>query len=291
MRARVLAAALALAASTSALAACGSDDADSNAADSGTTATTASATCDKASLPLITAGKLTIATDKPAYPPYFVDDKPENGEGFESAVAYAIADELGFAKTDVTWKVVPFNASFRPGKKDFDFDVNQISITDARKKAVDFSSPYFTAPQAVVALDGTSAASAKSLADLKGAKLGVQVGTTSLDAAKASIAPSTDPQVFNDSNDTVQALKTKKVDAIVVDLPTALYLTAAELDNAKVVGQFDAPGGDQWGAAIQKGSALTACVTQAVDKLEADGTLGKLQDKWITKAADAPELS
>ncbi len=288
MRARAYAATLLLAATTG-LAACGSDDSDSTAAD-GTTAATTAATCDKASLPLTTAGKLTIATDKPAYPPYFEDDDPTNGKGFESAVAYAIADELGFAKEEVTWKVVPFNASFKPGDKDFDFDVNQISITEPRKKAVDFSDPYFTAPQAVLALDGTAAAKATSLAELKDSKLGVQVGTTSLDAAQAAIAPSSDPQVFNDSNDTVQALKTKKVDAIVVDLPTALYLAAAEIDNAKVVGQFQAEGGDQWGAVLAKGSGLTACVNQAIGKLQSSGKLAELQKTWITEAADAPEL-
>lgn len=288
MRARAYAATLLLAA-TAGLAACGGDDSDSTAAD-GTTAATTAATCDKASLPLTTAGKLTIATDKPAYPPYFEDDDPTNGKGFESAVAYAIADELGFTKEEVTWKVVPFNASFKPGDKDFDFDVNQISITEPRKKAVDFSDPYFTAPQAVLALDGTAAAKATSLAELKDSKLGVQVGTTSLDAAQAAIAPSSDPQVFNDSNDTVQALKTKKVDAIVVDLPTALYLAAAEIDGAKVVGQFQAEGGDQWGAVLAKGSGLTACVNQAIGKLEASGKLAELQKTWITEAADAPEL-
>ncbi len=289
MRARAYAATLLLAA-TAGLSACGGDDSDTTA-DSSTPAGTTAASCDKASLPLTTAGKLTIATDKPAYPPYFEDDDPSNGKGFESAVAYAIAGELGFTKDEVAWKVVPFNASFKPGDKDFDFDVNQISITEPRKKAVDFSDPYFTAPQAVLALDGTPAAKATSLAELKDSKLGVQVGTTSLDAAKAAIAPSSDPQVFNDSNDTVQALKTKKVDAIVVDLPTALYLAAAEIDNAKVVGQFQAEGGDQWGAVLAKGSGLTACVNQAIGKLESSGKLAELQKTWITEAADAPELS
>lgn len=290
MRARAYAAALLVATST-ALAACGGDDSGSTASDTAATTTAATtATCDKASLPLVKSGTLTIATDKPAYPPYFEDDDPTNGKGFESAVAYAIATELGFSKDEVSWKVVPFNASYKPGKKDFDFDVNQISITEPRKKAVDFSSPYFTAPQAVLALEGTDAAKATSLAELKDAKLGVQVGTTSLDAAKAAIAPSSDPQVFNDSNDTVQALKTKKVDAIVVDLPTALYLSAAEIDGSKVVGQFEAEGGDQWGAVLAKGSGLTACVSQAIDKLQADGTLAELEKTWITEAAGAPEL-
>jgi polar amino acid transport system substrate-binding protein len=271
----------------SALAACGSSDDTSSSSSSAKP--TASATCTKDSLATRTKGQLTVATDKPAYPPYFEDDKPSNGKGFESAVAYAIADKLGFARGDVKWTVVPFNSSYAPGPKKFDFDVNQISITSARKKRVDFSSPYFTAPQAVVALNGTGAAKATSLADLQSAKLGVQVGTTSLDAVQTVIKSSKDPQVFNDSNDTVRALKTKRVDAVVVDLPTAFYLTGAQIDNAKIVGQFNAPGGDSWGALLEKGSKLTPCVSKAVDELKADGTLSKLQNESMG-GDSAPQL-
>jgi polar amino acid transport system substrate-binding protein len=289
MRVRALAAALLVSAST-ALAACGSDDQD-QASTAGSTPATTAASCEKASLPLTTAGKLTIATDKPAYSPYFEDDDPTNGKGFESAVAYAIAGQLGFDKADVTWKVVPFNASFKPGSKDFDFDLNQVSINDARKKAVDFSSPYFTTPQAVLALKTSSAAKATSFADLKDAKLGVQVGTTSLDAVTSSIAPSSQPQVFNDSNDVVAAIKSKRVDAVVVDLPTAIYLANVELTGATVVGQFQAAKADDWGAVLAKGSGLTSCVSQAVDKLKADGTLAKLQKQWITDTSGARDLS
>ena len=222
--------------------------------------------CDPASLELKTDGTLTVGTDKPAYPPYFEDDDPANGKGFESAVTYAIADKLGL--DEVKWTIVPFNASFAPGPKDFDFDINQISITPKRAERVDFSDPYYTAPQAVIALKDSDAANATSLADLKDAKLGVQIGTTSLDAAMESIQPSSQPQVFNDSNDTVRALKTERVDAIVVDLPTAFYLTAAEVPEAKIVGQFDAPGGDDWGVVLEKDSPLTACVNQALAELE-----------------------
>lgn len=292
MRASAIAAAL-LVSSTASLAACGSNSKDtaSSAPAASSTTPAAAAKCDVASLPLKTAGTLTIATDKPAYPPYFDSDDPTNGKGFESAVAYAIASKLGFDKTKVKWKVVPFNASFRPGSKDFDFDVNQISITAPRQKVVDFSHSYFTAPQAVLALKSSPAAKATSLADLKSAKLGVQVGTTSLDAATSAIAPSSQPQVFNDSNDVVSAIKSKRVDAVVVDLPTAIYLANAELDNATVVGQFDASGGDQWGAVLEKGSALTACVDQAVDALQSDGTIAKLQKQWITDATGAKQLS
>jgi polar amino acid transport system substrate-binding protein len=155
---------------------------------------------------------------------------------------------------------------------------------------VDFSKPYFTAPQAVVALKSSSAASATSLADLANAKLGVQVGTTSLDAVMAKIHPKDQPQVFNDSNDTVKALQTERVDAIVVDLPTAFYLTGAEIPKAKIVGQFQAPGGDAWGALLKKGSKLTPCVSKAIGQLKSSGELDRIQRKWMGAAAGAPEL-
>ena len=275
------------------LAACGSDDSSSStsASTQAAASTTAAAdSCQKADLDTYTSGKLTVATDKPAYPPYFVDDTPSNGKGFESAVAYAIAKQLGFQPTEVKWVVEPFNASYAPGPKKFDFDVNQISISPARAKRVDFSKPYYTAPQAVVALNKSGAANAKSLADLKSAKFGVQLGTSSLDAVTSTIKPSTQPQVFNDSNDVVRALKTGRVDAVVVDLPTAFYLTAAQVEDSKIVGQFDAPGGDTWGALLQKDSKLTPCVSAAVDKLDASGQLKQLEAKWMGAAAGAPEL-
>jgi polar amino acid transport system substrate-binding protein len=270
-----------------ALAACSHNENDKASAP---TAQAHAATCAKASLALKTPGKLTIGTDKPAYPPYFEDDDPTNGKGFEDAVAYAVARQLGFDKSEVSWTVVPFNSSYAPGPKKFDFDINQISITPKRAEHVDFSAPYFTAPQAVVALKSTAAAGAKSLSDLAGAKLGVQVGTTSLDAVTASIKPKSQPQVFNDSNDTVRALKTKRVDAIVFDLPTAFYLTAAQVPAAKIVGQFQAPGGDRWGLLLAKGSKLTPCVNQAVGKLASGGQLKQLQDQWMGGTA-APPLS
>jgi polar amino acid transport system substrate-binding protein len=277
------------------LAACGSDDDSSSSTQSAAASTSAAqpaadTSCQKANLSLVNGGQLTVATDKPAYPPYFVDDTPSNGKGFESAVAYAIAKQLGFAPNEVKWTVEPFNASYAPGPKKFDFDVNQISISPARSKRVDFSKPYYTAPQAVVALKKSDAANATSLADLKSAKLGVQVGTTSLDTVSATIQPSSQPKVFNDSNDTVRALKTGGVDAVVVDLPTAFYLTAAQVPDSKIVGQFAAPGGDTWGALLQKDSKLTPCISGAVDKLSASGELKQLETKWMGAAAGAPEL-
>ena len=268
------------------VAACGSGD-DGTGAE---TTTTAATECPPGELPTQTEGTLTVATDKPAYPPYFEDDDPSNGEGFESAVAYAIADQLGYPAAQVKWVVEPFNSSYAPGPKDFDFDVNQISITPAREKAVDFSAPYYTANQAVLALKDSEAAKATSLEELQGTKLGVQIGTTSLEAAEEVIEPDSRPEVFNNSTDVTTALKNGQIDAIVVDLPTALYLTAVEIPEATVVGQFSAPGGDEWGALLAKDSPLTACVTQAVEELESNGELEAITTKWMSQAAGAPVL-
>ena len=271
-----------------AVGACGEDEEEQTPR---TVETPAGSSCEKANLETYKDGVLTIGTDKPAFPPYFVDDDPSNGKGFESAVAYAIARELGFDDSEVEWTVVPFNASYRPGPKDFDFDVNQISITPARAKRVDFSEPYYTAPQAVIATKGSPAAGATSLADLKDVSIGVQIGTTSLDAVSASIQPSEQPKVFDDSNAVVTALKQGQVDAAVVDLPTALYLTAVEIPGASVVGQFEAPGGDEWGALLEKDSPLTPCVNEAIGRLKASGELDEITQEWMSESADAPVLN
>jgi polar amino acid transport system substrate-binding protein len=258
--------------------------------DSSSSTSGSAANCPKGKLATQDQGVLTVATDEPAYPPYFENDDPTNGEGFESAVAYAIGKQLGYPPAKVKWTVEPFNSSYAPGPKSFDFDVNQISITPPREKAVDFSAPYYTADQAVVALKDSDAAKAKSLAELQDAKLGVQISTTSLEAAEEEIEPSSKPEVFNSSNDVVTALKNEQIDAIVVDLPTALYLTAVQVPQATVVGQFSAPGGDQWGALLEKESALTSCVSQAVEALKSSGELEKITQRWMSKAAGAPEL-
>lgn len=265
------------------LAGCGSSNSNSS---SSTTATA----CTPGQLPTHTKGTLTVATDKPAYPPYFEEDEPANGEGFESAVAFAIGKQLGYSPAKIKWTVEPFNSSYAPGPKEFDFDVNEISITPAREKEVDFSSPYYTANQAVVALKSSAAAKATSLADLKDTKIGVQIGTTSLSAVEERIDPSAEPQVFNNSTDVVTALKNEQIDAVVVDLPTALYLTAAQVPAATVVGQFSAPGGDEWGALLAKGSALTGCVSKAIDEMQSSGELAQLNKRWMSQAAGAPEL-
>jgi polar amino acid transport system substrate-binding protein len=271
-----------------ALAAAGCGSSDDSTSD--TSGAVSASDCTPAKLQTQSAGQLTVATDEPAFPPYFIDNDPTNGKGFESAVAYAIAGQLGYKKPEVKWVVEPFNSSYAPGPKDFDFDVNQISITPPREKQVDFSSPYYTANQGVVALKGSDASKATSLAELKSAKLGVQIGTTSLDAVNEKIQPDNEPQVYNSSSDVVTALKNHQIDATVVDVPTALYLTAVQVPEATVVGQFSAPGGDQWGALLAKGSPLTACVSKAVDDLRASGELGKLNQRWMSQAAGAPPL-
>jgi polar amino acid transport system substrate-binding protein len=287
---RLIALALVVAA-LAVLVACGDDDDDDGGGGSTEAATTEQAdACAPDQLAVKNAGQLTVGTDKPAFPPYFVDDDPTNGKGFESAVAYAVADELGFTKDEVEWMVVPFNASYAPGPKDFDFDINQISITPDREKVVDFSQPYYTAPQAVVTPKNSEFANAETFADLEGATVGVQIGTTSLDAVSQVMQPAEDPKVFNDSNDVVTALKQGQVDAVVVDLPTAFYVTAAQVPNSKIVGQFSAPGGDSFGLLLEKDSELTQCLDDAIAALESSGELEQLTNKWMGAAAGAPEL-
>jgi len=243
------------------------------------------------SLPTVTAGKLTIGTGTPAYEPWVVGDAPESGEGYEAAVAYAVAAELGYDKEDVVWVRTTFDEAIAPGVKNFDFNLQQYSITDDRKKNVDFSSPYYETAQTVITIKGSKAASAKSLADLKGLVIGAATGTTSFDAIEKVIKPGSPAQAFNSNDDAKAALSAGQIDALVVDLPTAFYLTAVELDGGLIVGQLDgAAAGDQFGLVLDKGSKLTAKVSAAVDALKANGTLKKLQDKWLTGSAGAPVL-
>jgi len=249
----------------------------------------ASASCEKGDLATITEGKLTIATGEPAYFPWVIDDKPESAEGFEGAVAYAVAKQLGFEAGDVTWVRTTFDSAVTPGKKNFDFNLQQFSITEDRKKAVDFSSPYYTAPQAIVSFKGSKIEGKTTLAELKSAKLGAAVGTTSLDAIENQIGIK--PQVFNDNAAGVSALKNKQIDGLVVDLPTAFYLSGVEVPNGLIVGQLPSTGeGDQFGLLLSKGSKLTACVTGAVDAITTDGTLATITDKWLATDAGAPVL-
>ena len=255
--------------------------------------------CAKANLPLVTPGQLTIGTDNPAYPPWFggaqkapwkISD-PYSGKGFESAVAYAVAEKLGFARDEVEWVVVPFDQSYKPGPKAFDFDINQISFTPARAQSVAFSESYYDVNQAVVALKSSKIAGATTVADLKSAKLGAPIGTTSYDYVVDNVKPDQKPAVYNTLNDGVNALKAKQIDGLVVDLPTAFYVTAAQVQGSKIVGQFPAVGPQEhFGMVFASGSKLVQCVNQALAKLEASGELESIQQKWLADKASAPVL-
>ena len=249
----------------------------------------ASASCEKADLATIESGMLTIATGEPAYYPWVIDDAPESGEGFEAAVAYAVATQLGFSKDEVKWVRTTFDGAVTPGEKNFDFNLQQFSITEERKAAVDFSSPYYTAPQAIVSFKGSKIDGKSSIADLKGAKLGAAVGTTSLDAIESQLGLKA--SVFNDNAAGVSALKNKQIDGLVVDLPTAFYLSGVEIENGIIVGQLPSTGsGDQFGLLLTKGSALTSCVSGAVDAITADGTLASITDTWLATNTGSPVL-
>jgi polar amino acid transport system substrate-binding protein len=241
----------------------------------------------------VTDGKLTIGTGEPAYYPWVIDDAPESGEGFEAAIGYAVAEELGFAAEDVVWVRTTFDEAIAPGAKDFDFNLQQFSITDERKANVDFSSPYYETTQVVITTEASKAATATSIADLKGLLIGAQTGTTSFDAIEQQIQPTAGAQVFNTNDDAKLALENGTVDAIVVDLPTAFYLTGVELTGGLIIGQLPKPdgkSGDEFGLVLAKGSPLTADVTAAVDALRESGKLQEIADEWLADAADAPVL-
>jgi len=259
-----------------------------------------SASCAKADLQTVDDGKLTVGTDNPAFPPWFggtppkgskwkVSD-PTSGKGFESAVAFAVAKQLGFPKAQVEWTYVPFAKSYAPGSKSFDVDINQISYLPARAKVVDFSNSYYDVNQAVVVNKGTPAASVRSVAGLRKFRLGVQIGTTSFNAIVNVIRPFSKPRVYDTNDKAVFALKSKQIDAIVVDLPTAFYVTAVQVPNGKILGQLAAKTGEHFGMVLKKGSPLTPCVNQALAKLKANGTLRRLQATWLSKVAGAPVL-
>jgi polar amino acid transport system substrate-binding protein len=249
--------------------------------------------CAVANLTLLNKGKLTIGTDNPAYPPYFAEnaDKsktapweggdPTNGNGFESAVAYAIADRMGFAKTDVTWVVVPFLNSYAPGPKAFDMDLNQVSYNAERANTADLSKGYYFGNQALVVLKDSPLAKATSIAQLKDYVYGAQVGTTSYAAIGALIAPSKEARVYDTNDLAIKALAKKTIDGVVVDLPTADFITNVQVQNAVIVGQFNGGTPEYFSAVLAKGSPLTACVNVAIDSLTADGTLTKLASKWL----------
>jgi polar amino acid transport system substrate-binding protein len=255
------------------------------------TTTPRSERCTTDSLKTMYPGVLTVGTDQPVYPPWYMGDNPASGEGFESALAYAVAGHLGYRRDDVRWVRVPFNAALDPGPKSFDVNLSEFSITLQRQGAVDFSSPYFDVTQAVVAVKTSPAANVHDLGGLKSLKLGVQVGTTSYTAATA-VGASIPVSVFDTNADAKMALNTGEIDALVADLPTA-FAIAGELSDGVIIGQLPDVSGEveQFGIVLGKNSPLTRCVSSAVDALRTDGTLTKLQETWLSDAGKAPVLS
>jgi polar amino acid transport system substrate-binding protein len=282
---RILFTAAAAAVATIALAACGtSSESDGDTA-------SGEASCAPGDLQTKSEGTLTIATGEPAFPPWVLDDDPESKQGFEAAVAYAVAEQLGYEDSDVTWVRTTFDSAIAPGSKDFDFNLQQFSISDERRQAVDFSSGYYTVSQVVVSYAGSPIEAATSLAELASARLGAAVGTTSLDAIEEQIQPTASASVFNDNAAGVAALQNRQIDGMVVDLPTGFYLANVEIDGGVLVGQLPDPGEnpEEFGLLLEKGSPITECVTEAVDALRSDGTLEELQQEWLDQGG-APVL-
>ncbi len=262
------------------------------------------ASCMNGQVQTLSAGKLTIGTDNPAYPPYFATDSgtppkpwklgdPTNGQGFESAVAYAVAGQLGFGKSNVVWTVVPFDNSYAPGTKPFDFYLAQVSYTPERATAVDMSDGYYYVAQSVVALKGDPITAATSIAQLKPYRLGAMQGTTAYTAIKTVVAPTATISVYSSNDAAIQALKAKQIDGIVTDLPTAFYITAAQLDNSVIVGQFPVtpgPDAEHFSLVLARGSPLTTCVNQAIGALKASGSLAEITTEWLSDKASAPVL-
>jgi polar amino acid transport system substrate-binding protein len=231
----------------------------------------------------ITPGKLTFATGETAYEPYVIGDDPASGEGFEAALAYEVAEKLGFAAEDVEWVRTSFEAAIAPGPKNFDINVQQYTITDERKQAVDFSSPYFEASQGVVALKGGAADGVDSIDGLKDLVLGAMAGSTSATTIDEAIAPSVAAQLYNSNEDAVAALTAGQIDALVLDLPTAYVAANFYIEDSFIVGELPTAGvPDQWGLLLPKDSPLTPAVTAAVDELREDGTLAALEEEWLS---------
>jgi polar amino acid transport system substrate-binding protein len=249
--------------------------------------------CLREQVKTLVAGKLTIATDDPVFPPWFVDNVPDNGQGFEGVVAYLVALRLGFARNQVVWVRVPFNSVLAPGDKAFDFAIDKFSITEDRKSNVDFSSPYYDVPQAVITLKTSKIAGARGIAELKTAKLGAQVATTSYRAILETVKPNRQPVVFTSNKDAKKALVDGQVDGLVVDLPTAFFMTSSEIDNSQIVGQLPQPAGqpEQFGLVFGKGSMLVTCVNKVLDAERTNGMLKGMATQWLSGVSGAPVLS
>ena len=242
------------------------------------------ASCDLKDPPLFEEGRLTVATDKPAYPPWFKGD-PENYGGYEGEVASEIAERMDLP---VEWVVEPFNKSYAPGAKDYDFDINQITITPEREQVVDFSDGYFDNAQGVLVMEGSPAADAQSLSDLKDDRLGAQVGTTALDFVNTTIRPEEQTKVYDTTNDARSALEGGQIDAFVTDLVTTVYLRDIEIEGSEVIGQY--PETEQFGMLFEKGNPLVGCVNEVLGEMKEDGTLKDLQEEHLQQYLDVPTL-
>ena len=284
------------------LAACGSDDDSSSGSEADTTEAAAGDTTGTSEVGAasdlcsntIEDGVLTIATGEPAFYPWVIDDTPETGEGFEAAVAYAVAAEMGYDADSVTWVRTTFDEAIQPGAKNFDMNLQQYSITEARKENIDFSLPYYTSNQAIVALEGSPAEGATTVADLKDVKFGAQVGTTSLAFITDVIQPNQEPFVYDDNVGAKAALEANQIDAAVFDLPTALYVSGVEIEGSSVVGQFPADAGgttDQFGIVLEKDNPLTACVDAAITTLTDNGELDAITQEWLADFTGAPVIT
>jgi len=282
----VVAATVALAAGVTA---CGSSSSSSTPSKGSTKAATTS--CTKAGLGhlLFKPNVLTVATDTPAYPPWFVNNSPANGKGYESAVAYAVAKQLGFSNSQVTWVHEPFNSVYAPGPKGFDFDINEVSYTPQRAQAVTFSNSYYPVQQSIVALKGTPIVTKHSPAQLKTYLYGDQIGTTGLAFINQHILPTTTPKVFNTLALAASALEAHRIDALITDTPTAQYMATAQLKHAVLVAQFPTVG-EHYGLVLAKGNKLVTCVNQALATLSHNGTLAALQHQWLAIYLNFPTI-
>jgi polar amino acid transport system substrate-binding protein len=278
---RFLMAACAAVVVTGGLAACGSSG-NSGGGSPNANGSASAASCTKANLAsqLQTAGKLTVATDNPVYPPWFIHNTPTNGKGYESAVAYAIAKQLGFSKSDVTWVKEPFDSSFAPGTKAWDFDINEVSFTPQRAQAVTFSNSYYPVQQAIVARKGTPIVTKHSPAQLKNYLYGDQIGSTGLAFITTKIQPTKQPKVFDTLAQAAAALQAGRIDALITDTPTAQFMASSQLKHAVLVAQFPTVG-EHYGLVFEKGNALVTCVNKAIGQLQSDGTLSSLQKKYL----------
>jgi polar amino acid transport system substrate-binding protein len=259
------------------------------------------ASCSNANLNLVKDGQLSIGTDNPAFPPWFAGGEtagrpwkindPAKGQGFESAVAYAVAKRLGFTKAQVVWVYTPFAKAIAPGRKAFDFAINQVSYTAERAKVLGFSASYYNVNQSIVGLKGKPISSVRSIAGLRKYKLGAQLGTTSYQYIVRNIKPSSSPAVYDTNDAAVAALKNGQIDGLVVDLPTAFYVTAVQVPNGKIIGQFAARGNqERFGMVFQKGNPLVACVNNALANMKRTGVLKRIQQIWLAKVTGAPVL-